>query len=146
MENFKAFLWNFSSNTNPEIERSDICTFWILIFINCFSQIFVHALFSLYATDQNAAVRRLKNIRAFEAVAPHMYSELRRPEHICDKFETESPKKISFYWQQVGFDSVCSQQRPRLDVLAHFFKKKKIYKSIEKNQFHHGKFKFIKKF
>ena len=103
-----------------------------MIFINCFSQIFVHALFSLYATDQNAAVRRLKNIRAFEAVAPHMYSELRRPEHICDKFETESPKKISFYWQQVGFDSVCSQLQSRLDVLAHFFKKKKIYqKSIE---------------
>ena len=29
---------------------------------------------------------------------------------------TKARKKISFYWQQVGFDSVSSQQRPRLDA------------------------------
>ena len=40
----------------------------------------------------------------------------RRPVHTYERHERKPGKKISFYWQQVGFDSVSSQQRPRLDA------------------------------
>ena len=50
----------------------------------------------------------------------------RRPVHTYERHERKPGKKISFYWQQVGFDSVSSQQRPRLDAFYTeniFFKK-----------------------
>ena len=69
-----------------------------------------------------------------------------------ERHERKPGKKISFYWQQVGFDSVSSQQRPRLDAFytENIFFKKTVLLFLknpeEKETNYHGKFKFIKKF
>ena len=124
------------------------------VFINCFSQIFT--MFSFLSlsvqpirTPQFAVWKKYSGLGGRCATLPEagtIYILITYERH-----ERKPGKKISFYWQQVGFDSVSSQQRPRLDAFYTeniFFKKTVLFlkNPEEKETNYHGKFKFIKKF